>query len=39
MNAELISKLIDFADSLVYQKTGQHLESVEKDIQKTNFKR
>lgn len=32
MNPEFISKLVDFADSLVYEKTGQHLENVEKDI-------
>ncbi len=38
MNAEVISKLIDFADSLVYEKTGQHLESVEKDILQQTLK-
>lgn len=27
-----ISKLVEFADRLVYEKTGQHLETVEKDI-------
>lgn len=32
MNPEFISKLVDFADNLVYEKTGQHLENVEKDI-------
>ena len=32
MDAEDISKLVELADSLVYEKTGQHLETVEKDI-------
>lgn len=32
MDADDISKLVELADSLVYEKTGQHLETVEKDI-------
>ena len=32
MNPDQISKLVKFADSLVYEKTEQHLEKVEKDI-------
>ena len=32
MNADDISKLVELADSLVYQKTGKHLETVEQDI-------
>jgi Tfp pilus assembly protein PilF len=32
MNNNDISKLVEFADRLVYEKTGQHLETVEKDI-------
>jgi hypothetical protein len=32
MSADDISTLVEFADSLVYEKTGQHLETVEKDI-------
>ena len=32
MDADDISKLVELADSLVYQKTGQHLETVEQDI-------
>jgi len=32
MNGDDISKLVEVADSLVYEKTGQHLEPVEKDI-------
>lgn len=38
MNADYISKLVDFADSLVYEKTGQHLEAVEKDILRQTLK-
>ncbi len=32
MGADDISKLVEFADTLVYEKTGQHLETVDKDI-------
>ncbi len=32
MDADDISKLVDFADRIVYEKTGQHLEAVDKDI-------
>ena len=32
MNADDISKLVELADNLVYQKTGKHLETVEQDI-------
>lgn len=32
MDADDISKLVELTDSLVYEKTGQHLETVEKDI-------
>jgi len=32
MDADEISKLVELADRLVYEKTGQHLETVEKDI-------
>lgn len=38
MNPSFISKLVDFADSLVYEKTGQHLENVEKDILQQTLK-
>jgi tetratricopeptide (TPR) repeat protein len=34
MNADEISQLVAFADNLVYEKTGQHLKPVEKDILK-----
>ncbi|HCF27650.1 MAG TPA: hypothetical protein DEV81_10740 [Cyanobacteria bacterium UBA11049] len=38
MDADDISKLIDFADRIVYEKTGQHLEAVDKDILQQTLK-
>ena len=38
MDADDISKLVDFADRIVYEKTGQHLEAVDKDILRQTLK-
>ncbi len=38
MGADDISKLVEFAYSLVYEKTGQHLETVEKEILRQTLK-
>lgn len=38
MDANDISKLVELADTLVYEKTGQHLEAVEKDILRQTLK-
>ncbi|HEY9778807.1 MAG TPA: tetratricopeptide repeat protein [Leptolyngbyaceae cyanobacterium] len=38
MDADDISKLVDFADRIVYEKTGQHLEAVDKDILQQTLK-
>lgn len=39
MDADEISQLVAFADNLVYEKTGQHLDSREKDILKQTLER
>lgn len=38
MDADDISKLVDFADRIVYEKTGKHLEAVDKDILQQTLK-
>ena len=38
MDADDISKLVNFADRIVYEKTGQHLEAVDKDILQQTLK-
>jgi hypothetical protein len=38
MDANEISKLVEFADTLVSEKTGQHLETVEKEILRQTLK-
>lgn len=38
MDADDISKLVGFADRIVYEKTGQHLEAVDKDILQQTLK-
>ncbi len=37
MDADEISKLVDFTENLVHEKTGQHLDTVQKEILKQAF--